>query len=1666
MACGNCARHVSLILRVLFLLCLSQATFAQSVGDDIDIVNVNDWGSGFNATFSYTISADDVLDDLVRDWRIEIDYSGSGSIGNAYMSGYSGNISSGNIGPNDGFTITNEDVGYRPELDQGFALTFTIQGQGSGFSSSDFDIRFVNLTVLPTNNFTASLVSVNDWYNPSWGGGFNATFRCDVEGPDAQIGPVTDLLIEFNYTGDGTPSTAWTQSHNGPITHGFIASDGGYAISNEDGFQPELYAGDTITFAIQVQNAPFNEVDFDIQCSAGGATPSPNNKPLATNQSLTTPFGQALNIELMGSDADGDPLTYVIETPPLHGSLAGTPPELVYTPENTYEGDDSFSFIVSDNESSSTPSIISIVVLPRPNIPPVATNQSLTTPFGQDLNIELMGSDADGDPLTYVIETPPLHGSLAGTPPELVYTPENTYEGDDSFSFIVSDNESSSTPSIISIVVLPRPNIPPVADAGADIDAQLGQLVDLIGSGTDADNDPLTYTWSLESAPAESSIGDPPSNLQSFALSPDVAGTYVFSLTVNDGQVSSAADNVVVNVVAVQENSAPTAFAGPNEVGTVGEPVELFGSGFDLDGDILTYRWSILTQPFRSSVQFNSDGSIVTFNPDRVGLYRFGLTVNDGQVDSEIDVTEVMVGRLNSPPIVMLSAQINPNNVEYIEYLFDASETIDVDEGPDAAQRLTFNWEVLEPEANSVHGLVVSGNSVSSQGPTARYTNITPFGSSLINDVEAVVVRVTASDGIAESEPVELRVNPNYREPPNVIVETPRQGALSQEVEMVAVIESNGFFNDVAWSVLERPLGSNAQLLVSNEVVERNTVLDPVSTNRFVPDQPGTYTIQVVVDNRTSNDPDIELITLLVQDPSNSVPVANIASGPATEIVLSSESAVYTLDGTNSFDIDGDGLEYFWTVDEQPFGSAAGLRDNKSDVAELLVSVRGRYVVSLVVNDGQTVSAKTSISIDVVGSEPNRPPIAVPGEYGIFADKDYFELDAYQSSDPDGDPISYQWFLGDEDEDFVADPDLGDAVDPITGLPVDPITGLPFDPITGLPVDPITGVFVPSPGGSASGPLALTSPSPSSSVRFLPDGAGSYTFTLKVTDSQGASSMETVEIEVEPANRAPVAKSGFGNRERLILAVGSTIQLNGSASSDPDGDTLFYEWSVRKPEDSSATFIDPTLADQPFTFDTNGDYRFVLEVNDGDRNRAISFSVFAVSVPNQLPVTVLPTTFIADVGETIVIDASESFDPDGDRVLLASPLVLSFPIDSGRSAFSLFPKALDEIIATFNSPGVFEVAFRTTDRQLVSEAAVVRFIIGDISPQAVIRGETSAELGSALRLSGSNSFDSSGHKIFSSSSSMEFEWSIVSAPIGSQVILDNTDGVETEITFDAIGSYTIALDVVDLKNNAHDVTQITIDVTSDSEGNDSTDGGNNNPPVTASNEFSPVAFSGENSRVVVNTEIPLYGGLSSDDDVDTLSFLWNLTSQPGSSQIDIENSENVASNLKPDVAGTYVASLTVTDSFGNSDTHSHTIVAIDDSGLLPPDPGLSGRETLHGVDIDNDLIRDDVQRYIFANFGSDGPFVESLNNLAISYDDLLQSRFDETLAIDSLNLLFRRLDCVDLIGGALSGDVAQELLFEFFNTADRFYAMGEFEQQFTGKIMTINRNPTVAENCQ
>ena len=194
-------------------------------------------------------------------------------------------------------------------------------------------------------------------------------------------------------------------------------------------------------------STPSGNGDFDVFLTKSlNDGPAQNQPPVADNRNLTTPEDTPLAIVLTATDPDGDPLTFSIVTPPAHGVLSGTPPNLTYTPQPNFHGQDSFTFRAFDGNDFSNTATVTITVTPV-NDAPVANNQALTTPEDTPVAVTLTGQDVDGDSLSFVVATGPSHGTLSGTSPNLTYTPALDYVGPDSFTFTAFDGTVHSAPA-------------------------------------------------------------------------------------------------------------------------------------------------------------------------------------------------------------------------------------------------------------------------------------------------------------------------------------------------------------------------------------------------------------------------------------------------------------------------------------------------------------------------------------------------------------------------------------------------------------------------------------------------------------------------------------------------------------------------------------------------------------------------------------------------------------------------------------------------------------------------------------------------------------------------------------------------------------------------------------------------------------------------------------------------------------------------------------------------------------------------------------------------------------------------------------------------------------------------------------------------------------------
>ncbi len=123
------------------------------------------------------------------------------------------------------------------------------------------------------------------------------------------------------------------------------------------------------------------------------------------------------------------------------------------------------------------------------------------------------------------------------------------------------------------------------------------------------------------------------------------------------------------------------------------------------------------------------------------------------------------------------------------------------------------------------------------------------------------------------------------------------------------------------------------------------------------------------------------------------------------------------LDGSQSYDPEGQALTFSWTLTGVPPGSLVTVDPANEATVELTPDLPGTYTASLTVSDGGsagTDSVHVNVEEDVSGDDddddgPNQAPIADAGPDQILADGTEAWLDGTGSSDPDGDELVFQW---------------------------------------------------------------------------------------------------------------------------------------------------------------------------------------------------------------------------------------------------------------------------------------------------------------------------------------------------------------------------------------------------------------------------------------------------------------------------------------------------------------------------------------------------------------------------------------------------------------------------------------------------------------------------------
>ena len=459
------------------------------------------------------------------------------------------------------------------------------------------------------------------------------------------------------------------------------------------------------------------------------------------------------------------------------------------------------------------------------------------------------------------------------------------------------------------------------------------------------------------------------------------------------------------------------------------------------------------------------------------------------------------------------------------------------------------------------------------------------------------------------------------------------------------------------------------------------------------------------------------------------------------------------LDGSASTDPDGDTLTFAWTQTEGPdvtFDDAAAERPGFEAPS---VHTDATLTFDLVVSDGTLSSAPATATVTLLGT--NARPVADAGLDGESDEGATVTLDGSASADADADPLAYTWsqlagpgvtlddpnaasptFVAPEvatdatlrfqllvsDGSSLSDPDTVEVLVRQVNLPPTANAGDDQSVAAGAAAR-LDGADSADPDGDTltfawtqtEGPDVTLDDATAARPRFdapAVDQDATLTFELVVDDGTVSSAADTVQVHVLAPNGTPVADAGAAQ----TVDEGAGFQLDGSASADPEGDALTFIWTQTDGPAAAINGADgatPSVV-APMVTDT-ATLRFQLLVSDGR----------TLSAPATVEITVdnVNTAPIADAGadrtiteyETVILDGSDSADPDGDALTFAwtqteGPDVELSNANSATPSFE---------VPAVSEPTTMRFSLVVSDGALTSAPATVELFIDNIAVGSV-----------------------------------------------------------------------------------------------------------------------------------------------------------------------------------------------------------------------------------------------------------------------------------------------------------------------------------------------------------
>lgn len=744
------------------------------------------------------------------------------------------------------------------------------------------------------------------------------------------------------------------------------------------------------------------------------------------------------------------------------------------------------------------------------------------------------------------------------------YALDNTYHNPNFYQWVMQQTKGRKAGNYI-----------PLANAGGDKSISLPtNSVVISGTATDNGGSIASYKWAQLQGPSTATLSNATS--ASVTASNLVAGTYIFKFTVTDNGGVIDSDFVKVTVSGSGTNAPPIVNAGSDK--TLHLPTNaatIAATATDPDG-ISTYSWSKISGG--NATLSGNTSSTLSVSSMAVGSYVFRVTVKDSKGASSSDDVSVVV---NNPPTVSA--------------------------GADATINLPTNSIAIQGSASDTDGSIskyawtkTSGSSATLSGATT--SKLTASG--LVAGSYIFRLTVTDNRGATKYDEVKVTVNSSTTNA------TPVANAGADKVIHLPTTsvsftgsgkDTDGSITSYSWIKLS---GGNATLSGASSATLSVTGL---AAGAYV------FRLKVTDDKGAINVDDVNLFV-------NSVP--NVYAGLDQVITLPSSAATFASTVT---DADGSIKSYSW---QKLTGGNAVLTGATTSTLSVSGLVAGSYIFRVTVSDDRGAT-----DIDDVNLFVNTAPTVNAGtDFSITLPTNTTSIQG-SAADPDGTISTYAWSMlsgpgatlsgattskltaskllagsyvfrltvtdnrgakkYDDIKLTVNSSSSGSTIPnsvPVANAGPDRVVTLPINLLT------LTGGGTDTDGTIASyswvkltGGTATLSGANTNKLSASGLSAGAYKFRLTVTDDDGATDIDDVDVFV---NVPPTVSLGS---DLTITLPTNYVSIQGTAA-DNDGTISSYEW--RMITGTFATLSNTTTSRLSVTGLVEGSYVFRLIVKD------------------------------------------------------------------------------------------------------------------------------------------------------------------------------------------------------------------------------------------------------------------------------------------------------------------------------------------------------------------------------------------------------------------------------------------------------------------------------------